>query len=341
MGMLLRRMYALLKRHGCLAGAAALGATCLFVGPAATSASAAPAAPNFSICPAVDVATGCAVVIVVNADGSRTIDDNPGGTMLGVYDGSDDSLIGIQNNSASPVSSLVLSSTDGVFGFDGDGPCTETTPPIISNCSADPSGYGGPGVTYSNISTDMNTGEIDFSPAIAAGGTAWTALEATPDASTLSVPSSVGITADSPVAPPSSADGFTVTVTNTTTAAISLSSIVDTLPAGFTYTAGTTTGGSTLTWTGPFSVPANGTLVFDFKVTIASTAGPYTDSVTANTAATLTPATATAVITNPTVVGSPAFPIEGLPIAFVVGAGFLYLAWRRWQRPTSGSPTSD
>jgi len=149
-------------------------------------------APNFSICPADDVATGCSVVVVVNPDGTRTIVDNPGGTGLGVYDGSDDALIGIQNNSSSPVSSITLSDTmNAIFGFDGDGPCTETTPPTLppTACnSADPNGYAGPANTYSNISGDTMSGEVDFSPAIAPGGTQWFGLEDTPSSSTLSLP---------------------------------------------------------------------------------------------------------------------------------------------------------
>lgn len=341
------RVAALLKRPGCAAAATLLGAACLFVGPAATSASAAPA-PNFSSCPAVDVATSCAVVIVVNADGSKTLVDNPAGTTAGVYDGIDDSLIGVQNNSANPVTSLVVTDTTDspIFGFDGDGPCTETTPPVITDCSSDPSGYGGPTSTFSNRSADQTSGEVDFSPAVAPGATTWFALESTPSASTLSLPSSVGIAADSATAAPSGSDGYTVTVSNTSASAISLSSIVDTLPAGFTYTAGQTTGGittdpavsgSTLTWTGPFTVPASGTLTFDFKVTVSATPGTYTDNVTGNSTATLTPATASAVITVGTVVSIPAFPIEGLPVVVLLVGGACFLAWRRWLRPTSGS----
>jgi uncharacterized repeat protein (TIGR01451 family) len=58
--------------------------------------------------------------------------------------------------------------------------------------------------------------------------------------------------------------GYTLTLSNAGVAPVTLSQIVDTLPAGFTYTAGSTTGattanptvsGSTLTWNGSFVVP--------------------------------------------------------------------------------------
>jgi hypothetical protein len=73
-----------------------------------------------------------------------------------------------------------------------------------------------------------------------------------------------------------------------------LSSITDTLPAGFTYTAGSTTGattanptisGSTLTWAGTFTVPAAtstpGSITLHFRVTVSSTAGTYLNNATA------------------------------------------------------------
>jgi hypothetical protein len=70
---------------------------------------------------------------------------------------------------------------------------------------------------------------------------------------------------------------------------VTLTSITDTLPAAFTYTAGSTTGattsdptisGQTLTWAGPFTVPGGslatpGTISVHFAVTVSSTPGDY------------------------------------------------------------------
>ena len=54
----------------------------------------------------------------------------------GPYEGSDDSLIGVQNNSSSTIDELPLSvpSSD-LFGFDGDGicdPCQRPCPRAVS-----------------------------------------------------------------------------------------------------------------------------------------------------------------------------------------------------------------
>jgi uncharacterized repeat protein (TIGR01451 family) len=91
-------------------------------------------------------------------------------------------------------------------------------------------------------------------------------------------------TADSPSAPTGGANGYTITIGNPSNAAVTLDSIFDVLPAGFTYVAGSTTGattanptinGQTLTWTGPFSVPASGSVTLSFDVTVSLVPGDY------------------------------------------------------------------
>jgi hypothetical protein len=116
-----------------------------------------------------------------------------------------------------------------------------------------------------------------------------------------------------------SSDGYTVTVSNTTAAAVSLTSFVVNLRTGFTYTAGSTTGGiavdptvtsgPTLTWTGSFTVPGNG-------------AAPPTTTTTV-------PVTTT---TTKPVVGTSALPVKGLPIALVIVAAVGALVWLRRRR---------
>src|SRR5581483_5719816 len=95
--------------------------------------------------------------------------------------------------------------------------------------------------------------------------------------------------ADASTASPGGADGYTITISNPNRSAASLADITDTLPTGFTYTAGTSSGATasdpaisaqTLTWNGPFTVPArsggvNGLLKLHFNVTVSSTAGTY------------------------------------------------------------------
>lgn len=85
-------------------------------------------------------------------------------------------------------------------------------------------------------------------------------------------------------------DGYTITVTNPRSARATLTAIVDTLPAGFSYEAGSTSGATTadplisgraLTWTGDFDVPAGGETFVHFEVLVAHTPGDYFNSASA------------------------------------------------------------
>ncbi len=97
-------------------------------------------------------------------------------------------------------------------------------------------------------------------------------------------------TADSGTTPAGGANGYTITVSNPSASAVVLTSISDTLPSGFTYTGGSTTGATTadpavsgtLTWTGPFSVPAAGSVSLHFLVTVSSTPGEYFNDASAD-----------------------------------------------------------
>lgn len=112
-----------------------------------------------SVCPAYGSAAGCNEVITINADGSYTV---AGIAANGVYyDGSDDVLVGIVNNSASSVSSITLNGngTD-IFGFDGDGINTFGAPGNTTDTTA----YGGPDTYFTNISSDLTTGTVNFLP---------------------------------------------------------------------------------------------------------------------------------------------------------------------------------
>ena len=97
-------------------------------------------------------------------------------------------------------------------------------------------------------------------------------------------------TADSATATPGGTDGYTISVANPGSGDITLTSLTDTLPAGFTYTASSTTGGvttdpgvsgQTLTWNGPITVTAGATLHVHFSVKVSTTPGTYTNSATA------------------------------------------------------------
>jgi uncharacterized repeat protein (TIGR01451 family) len=89
---------------------------------------------------------------------------------------------------------------------------------------------------------------------------------------------------------PGSGDSYTITVNNPTGGDVTVNSLTDHLPAGFTYIPGTSTGltttdptisGQDATWTGPFTVPGGGTATLTFSVMVATEGGTYTNSVDA------------------------------------------------------------
>jgi hypothetical protein len=154
---------------------------------AATSTPTTPTAP-FTECPAIGADTSCGLLIWITNSGTFVLGDSS----QGPYDGSDDTLIGVLNQSSSPVSSIPLSSEGGdLFGFDGDGICTYATGgtgPAAgyvgdSYCDAaqlagtDPYDYEGPDNTYSNISADAMSGTVNFTTPLAPGANTYFSLE--------------------------------------------------------------------------------------------------------------------------------------------------------------------
>ena len=91
-----------------------------------------PPPPEFTECPAVDEDTGCQYLITVNNSTETVLNDSN----QGPYEGADDALIGVLNNSSSPVSELPLSVPNSdLFGFDGDGICDPGGAPVPSGCA--------------------------------------------------------------------------------------------------------------------------------------------------------------------------------------------------------------
>jgi hypothetical protein len=136
---------------------------------------------------------GCNTLVTVNANSSITItivNANP-------YDGSDDNLVGVVNNTSTPLTTLTLSGS-GISGWDGDGICAfgagglagdTFTTGSSAYCSAgqlggtDPQDYYGPNMTFTNFGTgDAVT--VNFSTAVPAnGGTTFFSLEEVPSSS--------------------------------------------------------------------------------------------------------------------------------------------------------------
>ena len=127
-----------------------------------------------SVCPAYGAATaGCDLIITVSNSGI-TVAAGPSFMLSGgTYDGSDDTLVGIVNNTSSPLSSINLSSTTDIFGFDGDGIDDYGAPGNTS----DGSGYGGPDTYFTGVNGAETAGTVDFLVPIAAGGSTYFSLE--------------------------------------------------------------------------------------------------------------------------------------------------------------------
>jgi hypothetical protein len=92
----------------------------------------------------------------------------------GPYDSSDDTYVGVINNSGSSVNSLFLKSkSQPIFGFDSDGINTYGAP----GNGTDTTGYGGPNAYFTGISPDFMSGTVHFINPILNGGTDYFSLE--------------------------------------------------------------------------------------------------------------------------------------------------------------------
>lgn len=90
------------------------------------------------------------------------------------YDSTEDTYIGVINNSSGTINSLNLTTAAGAFGFDGDGIDTYGAVKVSGN--PDTTGYGGPISYFTNCGTcDFNyngtTGTVNFFGGLAGGGT--------------------------------------------------------------------------------------------------------------------------------------------------------------------------
>lgn len=141
----------------------------------------------FNECPAVGADTSCAILLVVTSSGTQVLFD----PSQGPYDGSDDEMVGIVNQTSAPVYGQQLSSSQDIFGFDGDGICTYATGGLTGGgytgdqyCSAsqlagtDPGDYQGPINTYGAINSTQTAGDVVFpSPGLAPGASTYFSLE--------------------------------------------------------------------------------------------------------------------------------------------------------------------
>ena len=146
----------------------------LFLAGAIVSASA-----QTPTCPMANAASGCNTTIVINPNGSLTVAAGSGSVP---YDGSDDNLVGILNNSGSKVNSITLSgygADGGIFAFDGDG-IDGYLGIAVNSMDASSGGYGGPVSYFTNLSQTVvpyDTGNVNFIGGLANGAQTYFSLE--------------------------------------------------------------------------------------------------------------------------------------------------------------------
>lgn len=142
----------------------------LMAGPANATISANPP------CPQIGNANGCNLIITFGAGLSVSTalgDPNP-------YDGVEDQLVGIVNNSGVTITSISLSGAN-IFGLEGDGagsPTCSSVGPTTYGCPFNvggATGYEGPNTSFTIL--DGNDGIVNFTGGLASGQTAWFSLE--------------------------------------------------------------------------------------------------------------------------------------------------------------------
>lgn len=180
------------KIPGCASVIAWCGALVILAGIVQAQA---PPTP-WNQCPAVGAAPSCGILIVINADKSIGVYTD---TSVGPYDGYDDTLIGVQNNSSQPLPSLFITSTKPSFAFTGDGICdtSQVPAPHPPGCPFGPTGYEGSGISFTvpgGVSqsacafgytgpwvcandTGANVGTVTFNSGLAPGGYAYFGLQ--------------------------------------------------------------------------------------------------------------------------------------------------------------------
>ena len=154
------------RMNNLLGVAAAVGG--LLLGSTMLTTSANAALTYSGVCPSVNGATDCNLLVIFNANGSVTTELSG----LPPYDGSDDQSVGVVNNSGHTISSFTLSGPDtgpgGPFFFEGDGINGFLGIPI-PNSAGDTTGYGGWFISFSNINPTHTFGEIDIAGGLASG----------------------------------------------------------------------------------------------------------------------------------------------------------------------------
>jgi hypothetical protein len=160
--------------------ASAVTAASLIGVTAGTASASNPVTRPFTECPNIGAAPSCDILLVINPNQSISV---LGDSSVGPYDGADDSLVGVVNNSKAAVPAITVTGPgSGLAGLDGDGLCTYG----VSGCPFGPTGYEGPGTSIKTDPSLPDSAEIDFAGAgLAPGTSAYFSLEGALTAATI------------------------------------------------------------------------------------------------------------------------------------------------------------
>jgi hypothetical protein len=159
------------------ASALVAGLALIAVIPSLGASAASLPSPPFGQCPAIGAAPSCEILLVVNSGETVSV---LGDSSVGPFDGSDDTLVGIVNDSSKAVTAVTVSGPgSGLSLFDGDGICSGSygTWNGSSGCPYGPTGYEGPKTSFVTSPSLPDSAEVDFTGGLAPAGTAYFSLE--------------------------------------------------------------------------------------------------------------------------------------------------------------------
>ena len=209
------RLVTLLTRRWVKVGMAVMAISAMALPALALSApaGASPTPTPTVSCPSVGEDTGCGYIITVGpTDVGTVVSPATPAPSQPPYDGSEDVIVGIVNDSDALLSSVTLSGTsvtlsgsgdpagaNDIFGFDGDGMCTEKFSGDTYCLPGQQAGqdnsdgsyplggdYEGPDNTFSNATDGNVQGTVNFTTPLVPGGNTYFSLEEAP-ATVLSV----------------------------------------------------------------------------------------------------------------------------------------------------------
>jgi len=153
-----------------IAGVCLLASSLSGLASAGAATNSIPLAP-FHECPQVGASPSCQILVVINPDNSVSVYGDPA---ISPYDGGDDTLVGVLNQSSKPVDAITVTGPGtGLGGLDGDGLCSYG----VANCPFGPTGYEGPGTALVTKPSLPDDAEIDFTGGLGSGMTTYFSLE--------------------------------------------------------------------------------------------------------------------------------------------------------------------